>query len=130
MVVNFYTNITEYLVKINFQNKWNHFKQYWKIRPVSVRAPLASTTIYKIQKNITGNEWRLTVDYHQLSLITYQNYIYGLLIMRGYNLWWLIITDCHLEAVTQVCFVKKVFLEISPNSLENTSARVSFLIKL
>ena len=35
-----------------------------------------------------------------------------------------------LEAVTQRCSVKKVFLEISQNSQENTFARVSFLIKL
>ena len=34
------------------------------------------------------------------------------------------------EAVTQRCSVKKVFLEISQNSQENTSARVSFLINL
>ena len=34
------------------------------------------------------------------------------------------------EAVTQRCSVKKVFLEISQNSYETTSARVSFLIKL
>ena len=34
------------------------------------------------------------------------------------------------EAVAQVCSVKKVFLEISQNSQENTCARVSFLIKL
>ena len=34
------------------------------------------------------------------------------------------------EAVAQTCFVKKVFLEISQNSQENTCARVSFLIKL
>ena len=33
------------------------------------------------------------------------------------------------EAVAQRCSVKKVFLEISQNSQENTSARVSFLIK-
>ena len=33
-------------------------------------------------------------------------------------------------AVTQRCSVKKVFLEISQNSQENTCARVSFLIKL
>ena len=31
------------------------------------------------------------------------------------------------EAVVQTCFVKKVFLEISQNSLENTCAKVSFL---
>ena len=35
-----------------------------------------------------------------------------------------------IEADAQRCPVKKVFLEISQNSLENTSARVSFLIKL
>ena len=34
------------------------------------------------------------------------------------------------EAVAKRCSVKKVFLEISQNSLENTCARVSFLIKL
>ena len=33
------------------------------------------------------------------------------------------------EAVAQICFVKKVFLEILQNSQENTFARVSFLIK-
>ena len=36
----------------------------------------------------------------------------------------------YLEAVVQRCSVKKVFLEISQNSQENTCARVSFLIKL
>ena len=35
-----------------------------------------------------------------------------------------------LEPVTQRFSVKNVFLEISQNLLENTSARVSFLIKL
>ena len=34
------------------------------------------------------------------------------------------------EAVTRRCSLKKVSLEISQNSLENTYARVSFLIKL
>ena len=34
------------------------------------------------------------------------------------------------EAVIQECSVKKVLLEISRNSLENTYARPSFLIKL
>ena len=34
------------------------------------------------------------------------------------------------EAVFQTCSVKKVFLEISQNSQENTYTRVSFLIKL
>ena len=34
------------------------------------------------------------------------------------------------EAVAQRCSVKKVFLEISQNSQENTCTRVSFLIKL
>ena len=34
------------------------------------------------------------------------------------------------EAVVKRCSVKKVFLEISQNSLENICARVSFLIKL
>ena len=34
------------------------------------------------------------------------------------------------EAVAQRCSVKKVFLEITQNSQENTCARVSFVIKL
>ena len=34
------------------------------------------------------------------------------------------------EAVAQRCSVKKVFLEISQNSQENTCARISFLIKV
>ena len=34
------------------------------------------------------------------------------------------------EAVAQTCSVKKVFLEISQNSQENTCARDSFLMKL
>ena len=34
------------------------------------------------------------------------------------------------EAVVQTCSVKKVFLKIPQNSQENTSDRVSFLIKL
>ena len=39
-------------------------------------------------------------------------------------------TVLNTEAVAQMCSVKKVFLEISQNSKENTCARVSFLIKL
>ena len=34
------------------------------------------------------------------------------------------------EAVVQRCFLKKVFLNISQNSQENTCARFSFLIQL
>ena len=36
----------------------------------------------------------------------------------------------HQKAVAHTCSVKKVFLEISKNSQENTCARVSFLMKL
>ena len=36
----------------------------------------------------------------------------------------------NLEAVTRMCFVKKVFLKISQNSQENTCTRVYILIKL
>ena len=36
----------------------------------------------------------------------------------------------HLKSSHQRCSVKKMFLEISQNSQENTCARVSFLIKL
>ena len=36
----------------------------------------------------------------------------------------------YTESVVPSCSVEKVFLEISQNSLKNTGARVSFLIKL
>ena len=39
-------------------------------------------------------------------------------------------TPQETEAVAQRYSVKKVFLEVSQNSQENTCARVSFLIKL
>ena len=39
-------------------------------------------------------------------------------------------SDISIEAVAQRCSVKQVFLEISQNSQESNSARVSFLIKL
>ena len=38
--------------------------------------------------------------------------------------------DCSTEAIARRCFVKRVFLEISQNSQENTCARIFFLIKL
>ena len=40
------------------------------------------------------------------------------------------LSGLELEAVVRMCSVKEVFLEISQNSMENTCARVSFLIKL
>ena len=46
------------------------------------------------------------------------------------SLFLFIILVYYLEAVAQTCFVKKVFLEISQNSQENTFARVSILTKL
>ena len=39
-------------------------------------------------------------------------------------------TWCRVEAAVQRCSVKKMFLEISQNSQENTCTRGSFLIKL
>ena len=42
----------------------------------------------------------------------------------------LIIININTEVVVQRCSVKKVFLEITQNSQENTWARISFLIKL
>ena len=47
--------------------------------------------------------------------------------LTGIPLKWLFLNS---EAVARRCSVKKVFLEISQNSQENTCARVSFLIKL
>ena len=50
---------------------------------------------------------------------------------RGNSIW---LTHLNLlkgtEAVVQTCSVKKVLLEISQNSQENTCARVSFLVSL
>ena len=43
---------------------------------------------------------------------------------------WYSVCEKKIEAVIQTCSAKKVFLEISQNSQENTCARVSFLIKL
>ena len=40
------------------------------------------------------------------------------------------VRKCSSEAVAQRCSVKKLFLEISQNSQENTCARVSLLLKL
>ena len=40
------------------------------------------------------------------------------------------LVSLYTEAVAQRCPVKKMFLEISQNSQENTCARVSFLIRL
>ena len=42
----------------------------------------------------------------------------------------ILINELNKEAVGHTCSVKKVFLEISQNSQENTCVRVSFLIKL
>ena len=44
-------------------------------------------------------------------------------ILNSSNAW-------HAEAVAQRCSIKEVFLKVSQNSLENTCARVSFLLKL
>ena len=41
-----------------------------------------------------------------------------------------IVFGVETEAVAQRCSIKKLFLEISENSRENTFARVSFLIEL
>ena len=48
----------------------------------------------------------------------------------GVFLWILLPVSSYTEAIAQRCSAKKVFLEILQNSQENTSARVSFLIKL
>ena len=40
------------------------------------------------------------------------------------------VTACYVEAVVRRCSVKKVFLEVSQNSPENTCVKISFLIKL
>ena len=45
------------------------------------------------------------------------------------NIWERLLLDCQ-EAVVQWCSAKKVFLEISQNSQENTCARVSFFNKV
>ena len=54
------------------------------------------------------------------------------LLSQGYEVWGFkfFAIKWSSEAVAQRCSVKKVLLEISQNSQENTCARVSFLIKL
>ena len=49
---------------------------------------------------------------------------------RGESVKIFVITKFVLEVVTKRYSVKNVFLEISQNLLENTCARVSFLIKM
>ena len=49
-----------------------------------------------------------------------------MVILKYLKIYWMKL----LEAVTQKYSVKKVFLQISQNSQENTCARVSFLMKL
>ena len=49
---------------------------------------------------------------------------------KAMEIWSNVINLVATEAVAQRCSVKKMFLEISQNSQENTCARVSFLIKL
>ena len=60
-------------------------------------------------------------------MITFPDLLKTLFICR---LYYLVVCTINKEAVTQRCSVKKVFLEISQNSQENTCARVSFFIKL
>ena len=49
---------------------------------------------------------------------------------KAMEIWSNVINLVATEAIAQRCSVKKMFLEISQNSQENTCARVSFLIKL
>ena len=49
---------------------------------------------------------------------------------KAIEIWSNVINLVATEAIAQRCSVKKMFLEISQNSQENTCARVSFLIKL
>ena len=51
-------------------------------------------------------------------------------IIRFANYYLLLAFKSTSAAVVRMCSVKKVFLEISQNSQENTCAKVSFLIKL
>ena len=62
--------------------------------------------------------------------ISYKN---GKSCFDGLRVWFpsnLILIYENAEAVTRRCSAKKVFLQISQNSLENTCVRASFLIKV
>ena len=50
--------------------------------------------------------------------------------LKKWSFEFLVKSDFSSEALVQGCSVKKVLLEISQNSQENTCSRVSFLIKL
>ena len=68
------------------------------------------------------------------NLKRYRLYIYWKLVIFQSNHYplgcWTSNGTCLSEAVVPMCFVEKVFLEISQNSQENTCARLSSLIKL
>ena len=49
---------------------------------------------------------------------------------KAMEIWSNVINLVATEAIAQRCSIKKMLLEISQNSQENTCARVSFLIKL
>ena len=49
---------------------------------------------------------------------------------KGFDRFCPSLVSLSVEAVTRKCSVKKVLLEISQNSLENTCARVSFFNKV
>ena len=53
----------------------------------------------------------------------------GTLMSWSFDLYNAYFNQKQTEAVARRCSVKKVFEKISPNSLENLCARVSFLIK-
>ena len=67
------------------------------------------------------------LDYSDHSYFDYKLNLGKLLLTYYFHfIFWFVF---YSEAVAQRCSVKKVFLGISQNSQENTSARVSFLIK-
>ena len=62
--------------------------------------------------------------------ICFANLVTGFYMMRVFAERYFRTKYLNAEAVAQMCSVKKVFLEISQNSQENTCVRVSILIKL
>ena len=67
------------------------------------------------------------LDYGDHSYFDYKLNLGKLLLTYYFHfIFWFVFCS---EAVAQRCSVKKVFLDISQNSQENTCARVSFLIK-
>ena len=112
-------------------SKKTHHKNYWGLKMfynwyfLSLYKESISHMRYFILRTLF---FKLILDsYLDYSVHFYKLNLDKLLLTYYFHfIFWFVF---YSEAVAQRCFVKKVFLDISQNSQENTGARVSFLIK-